>query len=162
MLKIVQRFDYYLRGVKCTQRCDDKSLEPFLSTGMKIAKLDRWAILLQEYDITFIHIKGKDNILTDAISRLNTINIYRDPTEDRLQHSPTAQNTAHYSNATDSIQLLYSRTTQQLLNVTTKILQNLQKQGRFCRKKESELHTGLQNKFYLNNKNILKRKNMYK
>ena len=48
-------------------------------------------MLLQEYDITFIHIKGKDNILADAISRLCTINIYEDPAEDRLQHSPIAQ-----------------------------------------------------------------------
>ena len=46
---------------------------------MKIAKLDRWAMLLQEYDIKFIHIKGKDNILADAISRLCTLDIYADP-----------------------------------------------------------------------------------
>ena len=34
---------------------------------MKIVKLDRWAMLLQEYDITFIHIRGKDNIIVDTI-----------------------------------------------------------------------------------------------
>ena len=56
MLKSVQRFDYYLIGVQCTLRCDHKPLEPFLSRGMKIAKLDRWAMLLQEYNIRFIHI----------------------------------------------------------------------------------------------------------
>ena len=43
VLKSVQRFDYYLRGVHCTLRCDHKPLEPFLSIGMKIAKLHRWA-----------------------------------------------------------------------------------------------------------------------
>ena len=68
MLKSVQRFDYYLQGTKCTLRCDHKLLEPFLSRGMKIAKLDRWVMLLQEYNITFSHIKGKDNILADTIS----------------------------------------------------------------------------------------------
>ena len=73
-------------------------------------------------DITFIHIKGKDNILADAISRLHTINIYEDPTEDSLQLSPIAQNTAKSSKSTDSVQLLDSRTAQQLLNVTTKTL----------------------------------------
>ena len=52
-------------------------------------KLDRWAMLLQEYNITFCNIKGKDNILADAISQLRMINIYEDPTEDRLPHSPT-------------------------------------------------------------------------
>ena len=88
ILKSIQRFCYYLRGAKCTLSHDHKPLEAFLSRGMKTANLDRWAMLVQEYDITFIHVKGKDNILTGAISRLHTINIYKDPTEDRLQHSP--------------------------------------------------------------------------
>ena len=79
-------------------------------------------MLLQEYNITFIHINGKDNILADAISQLCTINIYEDLTEDRLQHSPTAQNGAHSSKATDHIQLLDSGTAQQLLNVTIETL----------------------------------------
>ena len=85
MLKSGQRFNCYLRGAKCALRCDYKPLEPFLSRGMQIAKLDRWAMLLQEYDISFVHIRGKD-ILADAISWLCTINIYEDPTEERLQH----------------------------------------------------------------------------
>ena len=68
MLKSVQRLNYHLRGAKCTLRCDHKPLEPFQSRGIKIVKLDRWAMSQQEYDITFVHIKGKDNILADAIS----------------------------------------------------------------------------------------------
>ena len=80
-------FDYYLQGVKCTLCCDHKPLEPFLSRGMKKAKLDRWAMLLQEYDITFVHIKGKDNILADAISRLCTIDIYKRATETQHSHA---------------------------------------------------------------------------
>ena len=119
-------------------------------------------MLLQEYDITFIHIKGKDNILADAISRLCKINIYEDPAEDSLWHSPPAQNTAKSRKSTDSVQLLDSGTAQQLLNVTTKTLQNLQKQDRFCRKKVCELQTGLQNQFYLNSKNTLKREILVK
>ena len=46
-------------------------------------------MLLQEYDITFVHIKGKDNILADAISRLCTLDIYENPTE--TQHSPATK-----------------------------------------------------------------------
>ena len=68
MLKSVQHFDYYLQGMKCTLCYDHKPLEPFLTRGMKIAKPDRWAMLLQEHDITFVHIKGKDNILANTIS----------------------------------------------------------------------------------------------
>ena len=59
VLKSVQRFNYYLRGAKFTLRCDHKLLEPFITRGMNIAKLDRWAMLLQEYNITFVHIRGK-------------------------------------------------------------------------------------------------------
>ena len=73
VLKSIQRFDYYLRGTKCTLHCDYKPLEPFLTRGMKIAKLDRWVMLLQEYDITFVHIRGKHHILANTISRLHTI-----------------------------------------------------------------------------------------
>ena len=52
-----------------------------------IAKLDRWVMLLQEYDITFIHIRGKDNILADAISRLCTMNVYDKALENKQHHS---------------------------------------------------------------------------
>ena len=69
-------------------RCDHKPLEPFPSRGMKIARLERWAMLLQVYDIKFIHIKGKYNILADTISRLCTIDIYEDPAEVKLKHPP--------------------------------------------------------------------------
>ena len=87
ILKSVQCLDYYLQGPNCTLCCNHKPLEPFLSRGMKIAKLDRWTMLLQEYPITFVHIKGKDNILADAISRLRTLDIYEKTIE--TQHSPT-------------------------------------------------------------------------
>ena len=126
---------------------------------MKIAKLGRWAMLLQKYDITFTHIRGKDNILTDAISWLRTINIYVDPVENKPQHSLATQSTAHSSKVAEDIQLLDSETTPQLLNITTAMLQNLQKQDKFCKKKVCELHAGIKSHFYLNNNNVLKQKN---
>ena len=86
VLKSMQHFDYYLWGMKCTFHCDHKPLEPFLTRGMKIAKLDRWAMLLQEYDITFVHLKGKDNILAYAISRICTIDIYKKAIETKDSH----------------------------------------------------------------------------
>ena len=38
------------------------------------------------------------------------------------------------------------------------MLQNLQKQEKFCKNKVHELHTGLKSHFYLNSKYVLKRK----
>ena len=108
VLKSMQHFNYYLRGVKCTLHCDHKPLEPFLTRGMKIAKLDRWVMLLQEYDITLVHIRGKDNILTDAISRLHTIDTYEEAIEN--QHLPITQTTIQGVKKVEQIQHINSST----------------------------------------------------
>ena len=110
-------------------RCVHKPLEPSLSRGMKIAKLDRWTMSLQEYDIMFIHIKGKDNILANAVSRLCTINIYKDPAEVKLKHSTVPTTQPESSKTIDEVQLFDAGNTQQLLNITTKTLGRLQKTG---------------------------------
>ena len=136
VLRSILRFDYYLRGAKCTLRCDHKLLEPFLPRGMKIVKLDRWVMLLQEYDITFVHIRGKDNVLADTISRLCTINVYNDTVENKQHHSLDTQDTAHSSKEAENIQLFNSATPKQLLNVSTTTLRNLQKQDTFCKNRD--------------------------
>ena len=40
----VLKFDLYLRGAKSVLHCDHKLLEPFLSKGIKIPKLNRWSM----------------------------------------------------------------------------------------------------------------------
>ena len=122
VLKTVQRFNYYLRGTKCTLRCHHKPLEPFLIRGMRIAKLDRWVMLLQEYDITFVHIRGKDNTLADAISRLCTINVYETALENKQHHSLGTQDATHSSQKAEQIQQLDSAMPLQLLNMNTTTL----------------------------------------
>ena len=120
--------------MKCTLHCNHKPLEPFLTRGMKIAKLDRWAMLLQEYDIILVHIRGKDNILTDAISRLHTMDIYEEATE--TQHSPITQtNTTQLDEKVVQIQHVDSSPLLQLLNMNTTTLCTLQKQDKFCKNK---------------------------
>ena len=123
----MQCFDYYLQGVKCTLCHDHKPLEPFLTRGMKIAKVDRWAMLLQEYDITFVHIKGKDNILADAISRLCTIDNYKKAIE--TQHSCAVKAaTTQLDEAVEQIQHVDSPPLPQSLNMNSTTLHTLQKQ----------------------------------
>ena len=101
---------------------------------MKIAKLDRWAMQLQEYDITFVHIKGKDNIHADAISRLCTIDIYEKAIE--TQHSPITQTaTTQLDEAVEQIQHIDSSSLPQLLNMNSTTLHTLQKQDDFCKNK---------------------------
>ena len=147
--------NYYLQGAKCTLHCDHKSLEPFLSRGMKIAKLDICAMLLQEYDITFVHIKGKDNILANAISRLCTLDIYEKAIE--TKHSPVVKTTTTLQeNTVEHIQHIDSAPLPRSLKMNSATLHTLQKQDKFCKSKAHELHSGINSSFYLNTDGILK------
>ena len=122
---------------------------------MKIAKLDRWVMLFQEYDITFVHIKGKDNILADAISRLHTIDIYEKATE--TQHSHAVKTAAaQLDDTVEQIQHANSSPLLQSLNMNSTSLHTLQKQDKFCKNKVCELHSGVDSSFYLNTDSILK------
>ena len=77
----VLRIDLYLRTAQCIIFCDHKPLEPFLSCGMKIPKLNHWSMELSDYNLMFIHIKGRNNILAGEISRLKTLYIYKNSLE---------------------------------------------------------------------------------
>ena len=76
------KFDFNSWGSMCTLRCDHKPLEPFLISGMKIQKLDRWALELSDYNSNFIYIKGNDNILADTISCLISKSLYHELLQD--------------------------------------------------------------------------------
>ena len=141
--------------MKCTLCCNHKRLEPFLTRGMKLAKLDRWAMLLRGYDITFVHIRGKDNILTDAISRLHTINIYEQAIETQHSHV-TKTTTTQLDEIVEQIQHINSSPLLQLLNMNSTTLCTLQIQDKFCKNKACKLHPGIDSTFYLNNDSILK------
>ena len=137
ILKSVQHFDY-LQCMKCTLHCNHKPLEPFLSRGMKIAKLDRWAMLLQEYNITFVHIKGKDNILANAISPLCTLDIYEKTTE--TQPSPAVKTPrTQQESRINLIQCIDSTPLLQSLNMSSTTLWTLQKQDTFCKNKAYDI-----------------------
>ena len=151
----MQHFDYYLQGAKCTLYCNHKPLKPFLTKGMMIAKLDRWAMLLQEYDITFVHIKGKENILADPISRLHTIDIYEKAIETQHLHAIKTANT-QLDETVEQIQHVNSSPLPQSLNMNSTTLHTLQKQDRFCKNKACKLHSGVDSSFYLNTDSILK------
>ena len=59
----------------------------FLSYGMKISKLDHWSMESLDYNLTFVHIKGTDNILVDAIHKLKILEIYTEPPLDNPKTS---------------------------------------------------------------------------
>ena len=156
VLKSMIHFDYYHQGTKCTLCCDHKPLEPCFTRGMKIAKLDRWAMLLQEYDITFVHIKGKDNILADAISILCTIDIYEKTIETQHLHAVKTTTTL-LDEMVEEIQHVDSSPLLQSLDMNSTTLCTLHKQDKFCKNKVCKLHSGVHSNFYLNNDSMLKK-----
>ena len=112
-------------------------------------------MLLQEYDITFVDIKGKDNILANAISRLRTINIYKKAIES--QHSPAVKTTTTQQEGTvEQIHHVDLSSLPQSPNMNSTTLRTLQKQDKFCKNKAHKLHSGIDSSFYLNTDSILK------
>ena len=59
--KSVKRFTFYITGAKATVFSEHKPLKIFFEGGMNIAKLDRWSLELQEFDISLEFIQGKLN-----------------------------------------------------------------------------------------------------
>jgi hypothetical protein len=64
----ITKFDFLLRDVQFVIETDHKNLT-FLKTAQS-AKVRRWQLALQEFDFKYIHIKGDDNVVADAFSRL--------------------------------------------------------------------------------------------
>ena len=56
-----------------------------------MTKLNRWSMEFTDYNIPHAYIKGKDNVLADAISRLKTLTIYKEILENTK--TPVASNT---------------------------------------------------------------------
>ena len=74
--KSVKRFAFHLTGAKTTVISDHKPLKNFFEGGMNIAKLDRWSLELQEFNISLEFIQGKLNKIVDVISRLKSEALY--------------------------------------------------------------------------------------
>ena len=71
ILSALQYFDVYLNcAMYPIQVFTDHNPLTFLhKMKNKNQRLTRWSLLLQEYDIVIKHIKGKDNVIADALSR---------------------------------------------------------------------------------------------
>ena len=74
----IQQFVFYLAVTKCILYCDHKPLAPFFSMDISSPVLDRWALVLQQFDIKFHHIQGKKNVVANAVSRLRMLGLYQD------------------------------------------------------------------------------------
>ena len=65
----IQYFKVYLTGVPFEIHTDHAALRQILTSRDLEGRRARWVGFLQEYDFTPYHIKGKDNVIPDALSR---------------------------------------------------------------------------------------------
>ena len=64
----LKKFEHLIRDVQFTIRTDHKNLT-YVNDSLS-AKVRRWKFLIQEYDFFVEYIKGEDNFVADAFSRL--------------------------------------------------------------------------------------------
>ena len=67
----VKKSTFYLTGHEITLRSDHLPLKKFLRKMTLNLMVNNWSIEIESFNINFIHISGKDNVLADTLSRLN-------------------------------------------------------------------------------------------
>ena len=70
------KFSYYLEGAKTILRCDHAPLCKFLSGKTMNNKVNNWGIELSNFQIEFQHIRGKHNVMADALSHVKRLGLY--------------------------------------------------------------------------------------
>jgi hypothetical protein len=69
VLEAVQHYAVYLTACHTTLRCDHKPLARFLEARTKNEMVNRWSLLIQEFEIEFEWVCSEDN-MSDCLSRL--------------------------------------------------------------------------------------------
>ncbi len=67
----VGKFRHYLHGYHFICLTDHQALVWLSTARFHNAKLERWALKLQEFSFTVIHKKGSENVVADCLSRLS-------------------------------------------------------------------------------------------
>jgi len=77
----------YIEGTKVLIRCDHKALKwIFSTTACTNNRLNRWRILLSEYDYDVEYMPGPQHVVADALSRIPTEGLDTRPIVGRRAH----------------------------------------------------------------------------
>ena len=125
-----------------------------LKVGMNIAKLDRWSLELQEFDISLEFIQGKLHKVTDLILRLRNEGLYIEHSDEKPIKVKVSQE--------DRIEEILDIATnpsnfEKVFNMnkafSIKELLHSQKRDKFCRRLTRSLHK--QSDFRINHEGLL-------
>jgi hypothetical protein len=68
IVETLEEFKNILLGQRIIVHTDHKNL---LYKNLSTERLSRWRMLVEEYDVKFVHIKGIDNVVADGLSHLD-------------------------------------------------------------------------------------------
>ena len=66
----IKKYTFYLTGHEITLRIDHLPLKKFLRKMTLNNTVNNWSTEIESFNINFVHISGKANILADTLSRL--------------------------------------------------------------------------------------------
>ena len=69
----VKKSTFYLTGADITLRSDHLPLNKSLQKNTLNLHINNWAVEIESFKIKFVHIAGKDNVITDTLSHLINI-----------------------------------------------------------------------------------------
>lgn len=73
----LQKWDVYLRGVTFKLNTDHQPIQYLQSKPRLSPRQQRWLDVFQQYDFNISHLKGKDNVAADALSRRSDLELKR-------------------------------------------------------------------------------------
>jgi transposase InsO family protein len=100
----INKFRHYVTGYPTFIHTDHTTIKYLMNKPITNARVTRWLLLLQEFDITIVDRPGKENVVADFLSRLH-INDDNSPVDDSFPdehlfavsaHSPWYADIANY------------------------------------------------------------------
>eukprot|EP00253_Pinus_taeda_P020271 PITA_20271 len=68
----INKFRHYITGYTTFVHTDHSAIKYLMNKSVTNARITRWLLLLQEFDITIVDRPGKENVVSDFLSRLKT------------------------------------------------------------------------------------------
>jgi len=68
----INKFRHYITGYTTFVHTDHSAIKYLMKKSVTNARVTRWLLLLQEFDITIVDRPGKENVVADFLSRLKT------------------------------------------------------------------------------------------
>ena len=104
VIHAINKFRHYITGYSTIIHTDHSAIKYLMNKPITNARVTRWLLLLQEFDITIQNWPGKENVVADFLSRLN-ISEDNSPIDDSFPdehlfavsaHTPWYANIANY------------------------------------------------------------------